>query len=130
MHINFHLNCLVWRQILSSSFIILIFGPWISNLQMTYTWHFLHLNNNIHIPKVLQMKTTHNDVSLIKYFFHGLYFVLMCHRLNYCMKFVLIPNGVPNDHNQVVNLACFRATMLALESMFVDSFQQFINESL
>jgi len=83
----------------------------------------------MHIAKVLQMKTTHNDVSLIRYFFHGLYFVLMCHRLNSCMKFVPIPNGVPNDHNQVANLACFRATMLALKSMIVDSFQQFINES-
>jgi hypothetical protein len=54
----------------------------------------------------------------------------MCHRLNSCMKFVHVPNGVPNGHNQIANLACFRTTMLALESMFVDSFQQFINESL
>jgi hypothetical protein len=53
-------------------------------------------------------------------------YFLMCHRLNSCMKFVHVPNG----HNQIANLACFRTTMLALESMFVDSFQQFINESL
>jgi hypothetical protein len=58
------------------------------------------------------------------------FFFLMCHRLNSCMKFVHVPNGVPNGHNQIANLACFRTTMLALESMFVDSFQQFINESL
>lgn len=45
------------------------------------------------------------------------------------IKFVHVPDGLPEDDNRGGDLAHVRAAMVALEPVFVDLFQQLLNES-